>query len=72
MEINKSFEIISKYYRAVCDAYRLGNVESSYNAPIMVLFTEMLKEKIYYAQISVVLPVIYLANAKAKPEKTLI
>ena len=41
MESNKSFEIISKYYRAVSDAYRLGNVESSYNAPIMALFTDI-------------------------------
>ncbi len=38
MESVKSSDIISKYYRAVCDAYRLGNVESSYNAPIMELF----------------------------------
>ena len=33
--------IINKYYKSVCDAYRLGNIESSYNAPIMALFTEL-------------------------------
>ena len=32
-------EIITKYYTAVCEAYKLGNVESSYNAPIIDLFT---------------------------------
>ena len=26
------------YYKSVCEAYRLGNVESSYNAPIITLF----------------------------------
>lgn len=41
MESVKASEIIAKYYRAVCDAYRLGNVESSYNAPIMALFTDI-------------------------------
>lgn len=40
MEINKS-EIISKYFKSVCDAYSLGNVESSYNAPIITLFSEL-------------------------------
>jgi len=28
---------IFNYYKAVCEAYRLGNIESSYNAPIMAL-----------------------------------
>lgn len=32
-------EIITKYFNAVCEAYKLGNVESSYNAPIIDLFT---------------------------------
>lgn len=41
MENVKVSEIISKYYRAVWDAYSLGNVESSYNAPIMTLFTNI-------------------------------
>lgn len=38
--INKA-EIISKYYKAVCDAYRLGNVESTYNPAIITLFTDI-------------------------------
>ena len=29
---------IIDYYKSVCEAYRLGNVESSYNAPIITLF----------------------------------
>lgn len=33
-------EIILKYFKAVCDAYKLGNVESSYNAPIIDLLTD--------------------------------
>ena len=41
MDSVRAAEIIAKYYRAVCDAYRLGNVESSYNAPIMALFTDI-------------------------------
>lgn len=41
MEKEKSFEIITTYFKAVCDAYRLGNVESSYNSPIMSLFTSI-------------------------------
>lgn len=41
MESVKVSEIIAKYYHAICDAYRLGNVESSYNAPIMALFTDI-------------------------------
>ena len=39
MDKNAKLEIVKTYFRAVCDAYRLGNVESSYNAPIMALFT---------------------------------
>jgi hypothetical protein len=34
-------EIITKYFKAVCEAYRLGNIESSYNAPIMDLFSDI-------------------------------
>ena len=34
-------EIITKYFNAVCEAYKLGNVESSYNAPIIELFTSI-------------------------------
>lgn len=41
MEKEKTFEIITTYFKAVCDAYRLGNVESSYNSPIMSLFTSI-------------------------------
>lgn len=41
MEKAKSFEIVYQYYHAVCDAYRLGNVESSYYSPIITLFTEL-------------------------------
>lgn len=33
-------EPISSYYAAVCEAYRLGNIESSYNEPIMSLFSQ--------------------------------
>ena len=39
MDNNIKTEIVKTYFKAVCDAYRLGNVESSYNAPIMALFT---------------------------------
>ena len=31
---------INKYYQSVYEAYRIGNIESSYNAPIMVLLTQ--------------------------------
>ena len=41
MEKTNITEIITKYFKAVCDAYRLGNVESSYNAPIMALFMDI-------------------------------
>lgn len=41
MEKTTITEIITTYFKAVCDAYRLGNVESSYNAPIMSLFTSI-------------------------------
>lgn len=40
MNHQKISEAIVSYYNAVCEAYRLGNVESSYNAPIIALFTE--------------------------------
>ena len=39
--IKNNTEIIMAYYKAVCDAYKLGNVESSYNTPIIALFTEV-------------------------------
>ena len=29
-----------EYYKSVCEAHRLGNIESSYNAPIIVLLTQ--------------------------------
>ena len=29
MDNNTKVEIVTTYFRAVCDAYRLGNVESS-------------------------------------------
>lgn len=41
MEKTNITEIITKYFKAVCDAYSIGNVESSYNAPIMALFTDI-------------------------------
>lgn len=41
MDSNKAKEIITKYYNKVVEAFRLGNVESSYNSPIMELFTDM-------------------------------
>ena len=41
MDKASSSEIITTYFKAVCDAYRLGNVESSYNSPIMALFTDI-------------------------------
>ena len=34
-------ENVKTYFKSVCDAYSLGNVESSYNAPIMDLFTSL-------------------------------
>lgn len=34
-------ENVKTYFKSVCDAYSLGNVESSYNAPIMDLFTSI-------------------------------
>ena len=33
-------EYVVEYYKSVCEAYRLGNIESSYNAPIIALFTQ--------------------------------
>lgn len=41
MDKNNSTEIITSYFNAVCDAYHLGNVESSYYAPIMALLADM-------------------------------
>ena len=41
MERNNVPENVKTYFKAVCDAYRLGNVESSYNAPIIDLFTSI-------------------------------
>jgi len=31
---------IQDYYKSVCEAYRLGNIESAYNQPIITLLTE--------------------------------
>ncbi|MCL2761248.1 MAG: hypothetical protein FWD70_06345, partial [Desulfuromonadales bacterium] len=31
---------ISNYYKSVCEAYRLGNIETSYNMPIITLLTQ--------------------------------
>lgn len=39
MEQHKITEAVTAYYNAVCEAYRLGNIESSYNGPIIELFT---------------------------------
>lgn len=61
MEKTNITEIITKYFKAVCDAYSLGNVESSYNAPIMALFTDI-----------GCAAVICLVNAKDNLEKILI
>ena len=36
-----NYEIVEKYFKAVCDAYALGNVESSYYTPIISLFTDI-------------------------------
>lgn len=33
-------KIINKYFKRVCDAYKLGNTETAYNAPIMDLLKE--------------------------------
>lgn len=41
MDKNQINEIVTKYFKAVCEAYRLGNVESSYYDPIMTLFTDI-------------------------------
>lgn len=40
MNQQKITEAVIAYYNAVCEAYRLGNIESSYNAPIIALLTE--------------------------------
>lgn len=39
MDNNIKKEFVATYFKSVCGAYRLGNVESSYNAPIIALFT---------------------------------
>jgi len=31
---------IKRYYQSICEAYRLGNIESSYNTPIIALLTQ--------------------------------
>jgi len=31
---------IQEYYKSVCEAYRLGNIETSYNSPIIALLTQ--------------------------------
>ena len=41
MDKNVCSIVIKKYFKSVCDAYRIGNVESSYNAPIISLFTDV-------------------------------
>ena len=40
MDKLKALEIVTAYYRAVCEAYRLGNTESAYNAPIIGLISQ--------------------------------
>ena len=40
MDKTKLHEIITEYYQEVCEAYRLGNIESSYNMPIIKLVTQ--------------------------------
>ena len=32
-------DYIRSYYKSVCEAYRIGNIESSYNTPIIALLT---------------------------------
>ena len=39
MDQQKIIEAVTAYYNAVCEAYRLGNIESSYNGSIIELFT---------------------------------
>lgn len=40
MDQVKAVEFVTKYYDAVCEAYRLGNTESAYNAPIISLLSQ--------------------------------
>ena len=40
MDKQKLAEIIKEYFNEVCEAYRLGNIESSYNMPIIKLVTQ--------------------------------
>jgi len=30
---------IQEYFKAVCEKYRIGNIESSYNAPLITMMT---------------------------------
>ena len=41
MDKDNMIEIVTTYFKAVCNAYRLGNIESSYNAPIIELFSNI-------------------------------
>ena len=41
MDKKEQHKIITTYFKSVCEAYRLGNVESSYNAPIISLFNSI-------------------------------
>ena len=41
LEKKEQIRIITSYFKSVCEAYRLGNVESSYNAPIIKLFNSI-------------------------------
>lgn len=40
MEKNTAIKIIGEYFKSVSQAYALGNIESSYNAPIITLFNQ--------------------------------
>jgi len=33
-------DYIKKYFKSVCEAYKLGNIETSYNTPIISLLTQ--------------------------------
>lgn len=37
--MDNKVELVKQYFESVCEAYRLGNIESSYYAPIMTLLT---------------------------------
>lgn len=34
-------DCIVRYFNSVCEAYKLGNIESSYNEPIITLLTHL-------------------------------